>query len=105
MISSWLAISVVEALDGVVPVGLLLLQLVDCHLDVGNVFLDDNSFLLKVLLVGSCLHSCLLGPDQLVLGLAQGDLKVSLLAGALVLPLVVLRQVTLLGPGQLVLGL
>merc|ERR1719228_661529 len=87
---------VIEALDGVVPVGLLLLKLCDGHLDVTNVFLDENSFLLQVLLVIGGLDPGLLGVSQLLLSLDQSDFEVGLIAVALGLPLMVLGHVALL---------
>merc|ERR1719225_1177088 len=87
---------VVQRLDGVVPVGLLLLQLLDGDIDVVNVLLDGNDLLLQDLLV---LHGVLAGGlslDEFLLGGSQVGLEASHLGGAFGLLLVVDRQVALL---------
>merc|ERR1719354_173758 len=82
---------IIERPDCVVPVGLLLFQLLDGNVQIFNVLLNSSALLFKSLLVRGGLDSLLFCSCQLILGILQLDLKVSLLGRSLGLSLVVLR--------------
>jgi len=87
---------IIQASDGVVTVGLLLLQFLDSNFNVLNVLLDNSHLLLKNFLVSSSSLSLLLLLGQKFLGSSQLSLQVSLLGRDLGLLLMIFRNITLL---------
>merc|ERR1719384_1277936 len=66
---------IVEAADGGVAVGLLLLNLLDCHVNVVDVFLHSDNLLFKEFLISSCLLASLFFLHKSVLGVGQLNLE------------------------------
>merc|ERR1719458_109969 len=102
---------IIEVFDGVVTVGLLLLNLLNGHLNILNVLLDGSALLLQKLLISSGLLTGLLLSDKSLLGVVHLNLShqsLLLLLNGLVLskqPVLGLQLLIVLAPGGRGLGL